>query len=138
MEHLKKTKIVCTIGPASESVEMLEKLANAGMNVVRFNFSHDVHENHLIRMNRVREVSEKIGKTLSILLDTKGPEIRCGDMENGSVFFEEGDVVRIGFDADYVGNKERFTLLVPEVHQDVDVDDYILIDDGKVRLTVPY
>lgn len=136
MEHLKKTKIVCTIGPASESVEMLEKLANAGMNVVRFNFSHDVHENHLIRMNRVREVSEKIGKTLSILLDTKGPEIRCGDMENGSVFFEEGDVVRIGFDADYVGNKERFTLLVPEVHQDVDVDDYILIDDGKVRLTV--
>src|SRR5690554_2263001 len=136
MEHLKKTKIVCTIGPASESVEMLEKLANAGMNVVRFNFSHDVHENHLIRMNRVREVSEKIDKTLSILLDTKGPEIRCGDMENGGVFFEEGDVVRIGFDADYVGNKERFTLLVPEVHQDVDVDDYILIDDGKVRLTV--
>ena len=71
MELLKKTKIVCTIGPASESEEMLEKLANAGMNVVRFNFSHDVHENHLKRMERVRTVSEKLGINLSILLDTK-------------------------------------------------------------------
>ena len=136
MELLKKTKIVCTIGPASESEEMLEKLANAGMNVVRFNFSHDVHENHLKRMERVRTVSEKLGINLSILLDTKGPEIRCADMQDGGVAFEEGDVVKVGFDEDYIGNKERFCLLVPEVYNDVNVDDYLLIDDGKMRLTV--
>lgn len=136
MEHLKKTKIVCTIGPASETEEMLTSLAKEGMNVVRFNFSHDVHENHLRRMNVVRKVSEETGINLSILLDTKGPEIRCADMLDGGVHFDEGDIVKIGFDANYMGNKTRFCLLVPEVHNDVKVDDYILIDDGKVRLTV--
>ncbi len=116
MHEMKKTKIVCTIGPASESTEMIEALAKEGMNIVRFNFSHDVQENHLKRMKRVREVSDRIGTNLSILLDTKGPEIRCGDMENGAIEFETGDIVRVGFDADYQGNKERFTLLVPEVY----------------------
>lgn len=136
MHEMKKTKIVCTIGPASESTEMIEALAKEGMNIVRFNFSHDVQENHLKRMKRVREVSDRIGTNLSILLDTKGPEIRCGDMENGAIEFETGDIVRVGFDADYQGNKERFTLLVPEVYADVKVDDYLLIDDGKIRLTI--
>ncbi|QIK70204.1 pyruvate kinase [Erysipelothrix sp. HDW6C] len=136
MEKMKKTKIVCTIGPASESPEMVEALAKEGMNIVRFNFSHDVQENHLKRMNIVREVSDRIGINLAILLDTKGPEIRCGDIEGGAVEFAKGDIVRVGFDADYQGNKERFTLLVPEVHADVKVDDYLLIDDGKIRLTV--
>ena len=136
MEHIKNTKIVCTIGPATESVEMLSKLAKEGMNVVRFNFSHDVQENHLKRMNNVRKASEETGINLAILLDTKGPEIRCADMLDGGVHFNEGDIVKVGFDADYVGNKERFSLLVPEVHKDVNKDDYLLIDDGKVRLTV--
>ncbi|AMS11006.1 pyruvate kinase [Erysipelothrix rhusiopathiae] len=136
MHEMKKTKIICTIGPASESPEMIEKLANEGMNIVRFNFSHDVQENHLRRMKVVREVSDRIGINLGILLDTKGPEIRCGDMENGALEFAEGDIVRVGFDADYLGNKERFTLLVPEVYEDVKVDDYLLIDDGKMKLTV--
>lgn len=136
MQKIKKTKIICTIGPASESPEMVEALAKEGMNVVRFNFSHDVQENHLRRMNVVREVSERIGIPLAILLDTKGPEIRCGDIDNGAVHFETGDIVKVGFDADYVGNKERFTLLVPEVFNDVQVGNYLLIDDGKMKLTV--
>lgn len=136
MNEIKKTKIVCTMGPASESKEMIAALANEGMNVVRFNFSHDVQENHLKRIERVREVSNEIGTNLAILLDTKGPEIRCGDIEGGAVSFEKGDIVRVGFDAEYQGNKEKFTLLVPEVYNDVKVDDYILIDDGKVRLTI--
>ncbi|HZJ87206.1 MAG TPA: pyruvate kinase, partial [Erysipelothrix sp.] len=136
MEFLKKTKIVCTIGPRSEGEEMIESLALQGMNVVRMNFSHDIHENHAKRMQRVRNVSEKTGINLSILLDTKGPEIRTAQIENGSVDFEEGDVVRVGFDADYLGNKERFTLQVPEVYDDVEIDDYILVDDGHIRLTV--
>ncbi|MEG0727243.1 MAG: pyruvate kinase [Erysipelothrix sp.] len=136
MREMKKTKVICTIGPASESPEMIEKLAKEGMNIVRFNFSHDVQENHLKRMERVREVSDRIGMSLAILLDTKGPEIRCGDLENGAVEFAEGDIVKVGFDADYVGTKERFTLLVPEVYNDVQVGNYLLIDDGKIRLTV--
>ena len=136
MHDIKKTKIICTIGPASESPEMIEALAKEGMNIVRFNFSHDVQENHLRRMKAVREVSDRIGINLSILLDTKGPEIRCGDLENGAVEFEEGDIVKVGFDADYIGNKERFTLLVPEVFADVNVGDYLLIDDGKIRLDI--
>lgn len=136
MEFLKKTKIVCTVGPATESKEMLAKLALEGMNVVRFNFSHDIHENHKRRMQNVREVSEETGINLAILLDTKGPEIRCADMENGAIEFEEGDVVNVGFDVNYVGNKERFCLLVPEVYNDVKAGDYLLIDDGKIRLTI--
>ena len=136
MQKMKKTKIICTIGPASEAPEMVEALAKEGMNIVRFNFSHDVQENHLRRMNVVREVSNKIGIPLAILLDTKGPEIRCGDLDGGAVKFETGDIVRVGFDADYVGNKERFTLLVPEVYADVQVGNYLLIDDGKMKLTI--
>lgn len=134
--NIKKTKIVCTIGPASESKEMIKALAMEGMNVVRFNFSHDVHENHLKRMNMVREVSDETGISLAILLDTKGPEIRCGDMANGAIEFETGDIVRVGFDQDYVGNRQRFTLLVPEVYNDVKAGDTLLIDDGKMRLTI--
>lgn len=136
MNDIKKTKIICTIGPASESPEMLEALAKEGMNIVRFNFSHDVQANHLRRMNVVREVSSRIGINLSILLDTKGPEIRCGDMENGALEFAKGDIVRVGFDPEMVGTKERFSILVPEVFDDVRVEDYLLIDDGKIRLTV--
>ena len=136
MEFLKKTKIVCTIGPASESEEMIESLAKQGMNVVRFNFSHDIHENHLKRMERVRKISKETDINLSILLDTKGPEIRTAQIENGGVEFAEGDVVRIGFDADFLGTKERFCLQVPEVYDDVEIGDYILIDDGHIRVTV--
>ncbi|WP_415776608.1 pyruvate kinase, partial [Erysipelothrix urinaevulpis] len=136
MHDIKKTKIVCTIGPASESPEMIEALAKEGMNIVRFNFSHDVQENHLRRMNTVREVSDRIGINLGILLDTKGPEIRTGLIENSGVEFETGDIVRIGFDMDLVGNKERFAISVPEVYDDVDVNDHILVDDGLVTLTV--
>lgn len=136
MENFKKTKIVCTIGPASENEEMIEQLAKEGMNVVRFNFSHDIHENHLKRMHRVRKVSEKTGLPLALLLDTKGPEIRCAVMENDALEFEMGDMVRVGFDADFIGTNERFCLQVPEVYNDVKPGDYLLIDDGKIRLTI--
>ena len=74
----RKTKIVCTIGPATESEEMLVKMAKAGMNVCRLNFSHETHEEHLARINRIRKVEKESGCKFSILLDTKGPEIRTG------------------------------------------------------------
>ena len=132
MHEIKKTKIVCTIGPASESTEMIEALAKEGMNIVRFNFSHDVQANHLARMKRVREVSDRIGTNLSILLDTKGPEIRCGDIEGGAVEFAQGDIVRVGFDADYQGNKDRFTSSREGVISDDPLFQSVLLELEKI------
>ena len=78
----KNTKIVCTIGPASESVDTLVQLIEAGMNVARLNFSHGDHDEHLARINNIREASEKTGRRVAILLDTKGPEIRTNNMKD--------------------------------------------------------
>ncbi|MDN8848449.1 pyruvate kinase, partial [Staphylococcus aureus] len=85
--------IVCTIGPASESEEMLEKLIKAGMNVARLNFSHGDHAEHKARIDTIREVSKRLGKTVGILLDTKGPEIRTHNMQNGVIELEKGNEV---------------------------------------------
>ena len=131
----KKTKIVCTIGPASENKETLTKLVNEGMNIVRLNFSHGSYEEHGERLKMIREVSKETKKPIGILLDTKGPEIRLGDFENGGVEFAEGDEVTI-VKEEVLGNKERFTLRCPEVFNDVKKGDYILMDDGKMRVDI--
>lgn len=131
----KKTKIVCTIGPASESKEVLTKLVNEGMNIARLNFSHGSYEEHGNRIKLIREVSKETGKPIGILLDTKGPEIRLGDFENGGCEFKEGDIVRI-VKEEVLGNHERFTIRCPEVFNDVKVGDYILMDDGKMKVTI--
>ncbi|NLC05228.1 MAG: pyruvate kinase [Erysipelothrix sp.] len=135
MEKFKKTKIVCTIGPATANYDMIYQLAQRGMNIVRFNFSHDTHESHKERMNLVRKVSEDSGFVLSIMVDTKGPEIRVGEIENGEVQFKTGDEVEIYRDQ-IVGTHKGFSLSAPEVFDDVSAGDTILIDDGKMRLTV--
>lgn len=131
----KKTKIVCTIGPASESKEVLTKLVNEGMNIARLNFSHGSYEEHGNRIKLIREVSKETGKPIGILLDTKGPEIRLGDFENGGCEFKEGDIVRI-VKEEVLGNHERFTIRCPEVFNDVRAGDYILMDDGKMKVTI--
>ena len=82
---MRRTKIVCTIGPASESEEMMTKLAEAGMNVARLNFSHGTHEEHLKKIKTCKKINAKYGWHLGIMLDTKGPEIRVGKMENDRV-----------------------------------------------------
>ncbi|MGA9290840.1 MAG: pyruvate kinase, partial [Anaerobacillus sp.] len=87
---MRKTKIVCTIGPASENEQTLEKLIMAGMNVARLNFSHGDFEEHGSRIKSIRSVAEKLGKNVAILLDTKGPEIRTNNMENGGIDLEAG------------------------------------------------
>ncbi len=131
----KKTKIVCTIGPASESKEVLTKLVNEGMNIARLNFSHGSYEEHGNRIKLIREVSKETGKPIGILLDTKGPEIRLGDFENGGCEFKEGDIVRI-VKEEVLGNHERFTIRCPEVFNDVKAGDQILMDDGKMKVTI--
>ncbi len=135
MKVLKKTKIVCTMGPAMDNPEIIDQLANAGMDIVRFNFSHDVHENHKRRWDMVREVAREKQHNLAILMDTKGPEIRCGEMENGQLNFATGDITKIVRE-EVLGNNERFHVNSPELFDDIKPGNYILIDDGKVRFDV--
>ena len=131
----RKTKIVCTIGPATESEEMLVKMADAGMNVCRLNFSHETHEGHLERIERIRKVGKETGKKFALLLDTKGPEIRCGVFKNGQESYVIGDIVTLCRE-EIEGTKERFHIQCPEMFDDVSVGGTVLIDDGKVRLTI--
>lgn len=132
---LRKTKIVCTIGPASESVEKLEQLINSGMNVARLNFSHGDFEEHGMRIKNIREAAKRAGKTVAILLDTKGPEIRTHNMQNGAIELQSGDSVIISM-TEVVGTKEKFSITYPGLIEDVHVGSKILLDDGLIALEV--
>ena len=132
---MKKTKIVCTIGPASESVEILVKMIEAGMDVARLNFSHGNHEEHLMRIQNIREASEITGKTIGIMLDTKGPEIRTNDMENGRITLEKGTEVRVSM-TEVLGTKEKFSVTYEQLIDDVSVGSTLLVDDGLINLQV--
>lgn len=132
---MKKTKIVCTIGPASESVEFLVKMIEAGMNVARLNFSHGDFEEHGARIQNIREASQITGKMVAILLDTKGPEIRTNNMKDGRVDFSTGDIVRISMD-EVEGTREKFSISYPDLIHDVHVGSHVLLDDGLIDLEV--
>lgn len=134
-EPMRKTKIVCTIGPASESPERLEQLIDAGMNVARLNFSHGDHDEHLLRIKAIRKVAAAKQKTVGILLDTKGPEIRTHSMENGLIELTAGQKIDVSMQ-EVVGTKERFSITYDQLIDDVDEDDTILLDDGLVMLKV--
>ena len=135
LKNAKKTKIVCTLGPASQSEETLTKLIENGLNVCRFNFSHGSHEEHKERMDIVKKVRAELKKPVAILLDTKGPEIRTGNFADPEVFLEEGSKFIITM-ADVIGNKEMCTVSYKGLAEDVVEGDTILIDDGLVGLKV--
>ena len=103
---MRKTKIVCTIGPASDSEENLRALMLAGMNVARLNFSHGTHEEHKVRIDRIKKVREELGLPVAILLDTKGPEYRIRTFENDKIMLRDGDTFTFTTD-EIVGNQER-------------------------------
>ncbi|MBD8032297.1 MULTISPECIES: pyruvate kinase [Solibacillus] len=132
---MRKTKIVCTIGPASESPEMLNKLIEAGMNVARLNFSHGNHEEHAARIAAIRDASERMKQPVGILLDTKGPEIRTHSMENGELHLVSGQVIDISM-TEVLGNESRFSVTYDQLIEDVDQNDKILLDDGLIELRV--
>ncbi len=132
---LKKTKVICTIGPASENAETLTELAKAGMNIARLNFSHGTHEEHKARIELVRHVSDVTGINLAVALDTKGPEIRLGNFVNDSEDYEIGEIVYLE-KAECDGTHERFHIQCPELFDDLKSGNYILINDGKMKLTV--
>ncbi|OEK27187.1 pyruvate kinase [Staphylococcus saprophyticus] len=132
---MRKTKIVCTIGPASESEEMLEKLIKAGMNVARLNFSHGDHAEHKARIDTIRKVSKRLGKTVAILLDTKGPEIRTHNVKDGLIELEKGSEVTVSM-TEVEGTPEKFSVTYENLINDVEEGSYILLDDGLIELQV--
>ncbi|MFL2106531.1 pyruvate kinase [Desemzia sp. FAM 23991] len=132
---MKKTKIVCTIGPASESVDYLVKMIDAGMNVARLNFSHGDFEEHGARIKNIREASRITGKMVALLLDTKGPEIRTHNMKEGKVVFSTGEVVRVAMN-EVEGTQEKFSVTYAELINDVNPGSHILLDDGLIDLLV--
>lgn len=132
---LKKTKIVCTIGPASRDADTMREMLEAGMNVARLNFSHGTHEEHRKTIETFRRVRDEQDRPAAILLDTKGPEIRLGDFENGSEILEEGDEFTLTSE-ECPGTKERVSTTYKALPSQVSLGTSILIDDGRVRLRV--
>ncbi|WP_394898728.1 pyruvate kinase [Enterococcus gallinarum] len=141
---MKKTKIVSTLGPASNSVEIISELIKAGANVFRFNFSHGDHEEQLGRMTMVREAVKKTGKDVGILLDTKGAEIRTTVQDTteadygraGYIQFNVGDQTRISMDPEHKGTKEKIAVTYPGLFDDVYVGGHILFDDGLIDMEI--
>jgi pyruvate kinase len=132
---MRKTKIICTIGPAVDDEELLKGLIKKGMNVARMNFSHGSHEEHQGRLDRVRKVIKELDKNVAILLDTKGPEIRTGKFESKEVILEEGQTFILVND-EIIGDKTRCTVSYKNLYQDVKKGTSILMNDGLIELKV--
>lgn len=134
---MKKTKIVCTIGPKSESKEMLAKLLNAGMNVMRLNFSHGDYQEHGNRIKNLREVMQETGLKAAIMLDTKGPEIRTIKLEGGNdVSLVAGQTFTFTTDESVIGNSERVAVTYKGFAQDLKPGNRVLVDDGLIAMEV--
>ena len=133
---MKSTKIICTMGPNADDREILKALAENGMDIARFNFSHGDYEEQKARMDLLKSVREEVGKPIAILLDTKGPEIRTGLLENdGKVRLHDGDEFILTGE-EVVGNEKRVSLTYPQLCEDVKPGATILIDDGLIALEV--
>ncbi len=132
---MKKTKIIGTIGPVSESKEVLTQLVKNGLNVIRLNMSHGDYEEQLARVNMIREINKELGTNVAVLLDTKGPEVRTGLFEGKKVLLEKGNKVTITME-DVVGTAERFTVSYKGLAKDLNVGDIVLLDDGYVSVKV--
>lgn len=132
---MRKTKIVCTIGPASESIEMLTELIASGMNVARLNFSHGDYEEHGNRIKNIKKAAKEAGKSVAILLDTKGPEIRTGNFKDGKAEITEGSTVYISMTS-VEGTAERFSITYDGLINDIEIGSKILLDDGLIELEV--
>ncbi|MGM0508818.1 MAG: pyruvate kinase PykF [Fusobacteriota bacterium] len=134
---MKKTKIVCTIGPASDSKEVSKKLAEAGMNIMRLNFSHGDFDEHQAKIDNARAIMKETGKNIGLLLDTKGPEIRTTALKGDKdVVLEKGNKVIVTTDASVLGTAEKIGVTYAEMAKDMKKGDTILLDDGIVGLTV--
>ena len=132
---MRKTKIVCTIGPASDSEEILIKMVEAGMNVARCNFSHGDHPQHKARFEMIKKVREEMNRPIAIMLDTKGPEYRCGNFKDGKILLREGD--KFTFTTrDVMGDENIVSVSYKKLHEELEKGDTILVNNGLVSLKV--
>ncbi len=132
---MRKTKIVCTIGPACSDAATIERMCLAGMNVARLNFSHGSHEDHKMRIELIKSVREKLGMPIGILLDTKGPEYRIGVFENGKVEIQQGQDF-VFTPEDIAGNNERVSVSYKKLAQELYVGDNVLVNNGLLVFRV--
>ena len=132
---MKKTKIICSIGPSSCNPDTMEKMVNNGMNVARINFSHATPEEKLNVVACVKEVRKRTNMPIGILYDTKGPEFRNGNLENGEITLVENKTIKI-VKEDVLGNTERFSVNYPEAIDSLKVGDTILLENGLMRIDV--
>jgi pyruvate kinase len=133
---MRKTKIICTIGPASDSREVIIKLIETGMDISRHNFSHGSYEDNGRKINLVKELREELGKSIQILLDTKGPEVRTGKFALGSVTLVEGSAYTVICGEDIIGDETKCSISYRDLYKDVKIGDSILIADGLVGLEI--
>ena len=133
---MKKTKIICTMGPGSNDKEVMRALIKSGMDIARFNFSHGSHEEHKGRMDQLKELREQEKKPIAILLDTKGPEIRTGQLKDGKkVMLKEGNAFTLSIE-EKIGDETGVSITYAGLIDDVVVGSIILIDDGLIELKV--
>lgn len=133
---MRKTKIVCTIGPATDGIDNLLKLINSGMDAARLNFSHGTHDYHYKNIDDIRKASEITGKPIAILLDLQGPKIRIGKFENGFVKLDNGQEFTISTDESFLGNKEKVSTSYSKLSQELSPGNTLLLDDGYITLEV--
>ena len=132
---MRKTKIVCTIGPASASEEVLTRMCKAGMNVARLNFSHGSHADHQEKVDMIKRVREKLDMPIAIMLDTKGPEYRIKCFENGAICLQEGDTFAFTAE-DVIGDQNMVSVSYPEMVNELSVGDHILLNNGLLSFEV--
>ena len=132
---MRKTKIICTLGPSTDKDGVLEELVKEGMNVARFNFSHGLHDEQKGRIDKLKEIRTRLNKPVAALLDTKGPEIRIREFENGKVTLKEGQEFILTTE-EIVGNEKIVSVTYKDLYKDVKPGNSILIDDGLIGLKV--
>ena len=132
---MKKTKIICSIGPASSNPDVMEQMVNSGMNVARINFSHATLEEKQTVVASVKEVNKRTNKHVGILYDTKGPEFRSGMMENDEIKLEDGNTVRL-VKENVLGTSERFSVNHPQAISNLDVGSVVLLENGLMKIEV--
>ncbi|MBD5489713.1 MAG: pyruvate kinase [Lachnospiraceae bacterium] len=132
---MRKTKIVCTLGPATDNEDVLRQMMLEGMNVARCNFSHGTYEDHKKRMDMVKKLRREVGKPVALLLDTKGPEVRVKDFKEGKVTLEEGQLFTLTAD-EVEGTKDIVSVTYNRLYEDLEEGMRVLIDDGLIEMTV--
>jgi pyruvate kinase len=133
---MQKTKMVFTIGPASDSEEVLTQLMEIGMNVTRLNFSHGTHENHKEKIDLIKNLRDKLNKSVAIMLDIKGPKIRTHNFNGDKVFIEKGQKFTFSCGKEILGNKEICSISYENLHNDVKANDTLLVDDGLLEFKI--